>query len=46
MNEISFCVFSKNICLKDNDKTTYWVGKQKLETLDKDFSQKKNSLMT
>ena len=37
------CASSKNICLKDNNKTAYWVGHLKLKTLDAEyFFQRKN----
>ena len=37
-----FCVSSKKLCLKDNNKTSHWVGHSKLKTLYlKDFYNRK-----
>ena len=37
-----YCVSSKNLYLKDNNKTAHWVGQSKLKTLDTDgFSREK-----
>ena len=29
-----FCMSFKKLCLKDNNKTAYWVGRSKLKPLD------------
>ena len=43
----TFCVSSKTLCLKDNNKTAHWIGHSKLKTLDtEDFFKGKKSLMT
>ena len=34
LNENPFCVSSKRLCLKDNNKTDHWVGQSKLKPLD------------
>ena len=39
-----YCVSSKNLYLKDNNKTAHWVGNDKLKPLDKDVSQKKERI--
>ena len=33
---IPFCVSSKNVYMKDNNKTAHWVGHAKLKTPNKD----------
>ena len=39
--KIQFCVSSKEICLKDNNKTVRWVGHSILNSLDTIYSLKK-----